>query len=979
MKKFDVQTAFDQFFENSNDLMLVLDSDCNVVKINPTCVKIFGYQPQELIGKHIMQLVHADDAERGAQQIKEIFKNEGVNFPFKNKALHKDGTTRWLSWSSQVIDGFLYATGVDITLQEEKLRNIEYVRRKYLSRNDSGIGLWEINLETREFYGDEHVYEMFGLPYKISQTLRNLEFVLTPEGREIVVSHLYKVLQSNIFENFDCEIIRQTDKQKRILSVTGNFIFDVDFNVKSFFGTMQDITEQREIKRQYDELSKLQHTILDAIDCGVLLVNKGRVQWFNKKEVFGYTEDDMRQQRYEFADVFKDPGMVAKLRGDGYNLMRVGVTYSTEFEVYRKDRTLAWIHVTGKMLSDESVVWTITDITPQKQASLSIAKSHALLKDTQKAAHIGCWETIGNGKSVKLDDVACRIFDINRSNHTMPVSHLLRYLDPKGRDSLRASFKANSQDDTFVSFSCHITTQEGNTRHIFVTGDILQWETEAGRIVGIVQDITRQEQLERELEEKRTRIDAIYATSPTAIGLIHGYDIFDCNKEFYRITGYQADELKDKGLLRLMSQGDIDRLNRKGLQSNDNVTVHSFETIFLRKTGRKVNVLLNFAIFGQADGSPRSSIISVTDITALKIAQQTNYQLIESINQSQSEFIIYDSNWIAVYANDKVFMAHNLTSDDIIGRRIREFDLDNKQQSLLYQKLMETGSVNGEFQVRNGNIVIWYSVRISPIYDKNKQISGYVSVKDDITARKNIEMELMKALSKAEQSDKMKEMLLQNLSHEVRTPLNAISGFAEIINESVGLPDDTLKSYTNIISNSCNQLMGIVSDMLVMSDIQLGQVSVATSRIVPHEVLKRLHGIFLPQAQAKGISLRYAEPVDIDVAIYTDETKLVQIISNLLTNAMKFTDKGGVKFGYTLSDKQIEFYVEDTGIGISDEDQRLIFDRFFQVTSNKASSHGTGLGLAISQSFAKMLHGKLTVESELGKGTTFRLTIPVKI
>ncbi|MBO7144891.1 MAG: PAS domain S-box protein [Salinivirgaceae bacterium] len=972
--------AFDLFFKNSNDLMLVLDSDCHILKINPTCVKIFGYQPEELIGRHIMELVHTDDKERGEQQIKEIYKTEGVNFPFKNKALHKDGSTRWLSWSSCVLGGILYATGTDVTRQEESLRNIEYIRRRYMKRSDSGIGLWEVNLETREFSGDEHVYEIFGLPYQSSQTLRTLEFVLTPEGREVVVSHLNKVICSNIFENFDCEIIRQTDKQKRTISVTGNFIFDKDFSVKSFFGTMQDITEQTEIKRQYDELSKLQHTILDAIDCGVLLVNKGRIQWFNKKEAFGYTEDDMREQRYEFVDVFKDPAMVAKLRGDGYNLMRIGVTYSTEFEVYKKDRTLAWVHVTGKMLSDESVVWTITDITAQKQASLSIAKSHALLKDTQRAAHIGSWETIGNGKSIKLDDVACRIFDIKRSNHTMTVSSLMRLLDQKGRDSLRASVKSNIiKDDTFINFNCHITTQAGNTRHIFVTGDNLNWGTESGRIVGIVQDVTRMEQLEQELEEKRTRIDAIYATSPTAIGLIHGYDIFDCNKEFYRITGYQADELKDKGLLRLMSPSEIDRLNRKGLQSNDNVTVHSFETVFLRKTGRKVNVLLNFSIFGQTDGSPRSSIISVTDITALKIAQQTNFQLIESINQSQNEFIIYDSNWIAVYANDKVFMAHNYESKDIIGQRIREFDLDNKQQNILYQKLMETGSVNGEFQVRNGNMIIWYSVRISPIYDKNKVITGYVSVKEDITTRKNIEMELMKALSKAEQSDRMKETLLQNLSHEIRTPLNAISGFAEIISESSGLPDDTLKSYTNIISNSCNQLMGIVSDMLVMSDIQLGRTSVAVTRIVPDEILRRLHRIFLQQAQAKNITLEYVEPADSSVVIYTDETKLVQIVSNLLTNAIKFTDKGGVWFGYSANDKQIEFYVRDTGIGISQEDMRQIFDRFFQVTSNKASSYGTGLGLAISQSFAKMLHGELNVESELGKGTVFHLIIPIKV
>lgn len=969
--------AFDLFFKNSNDLMLVLDSDCHILKINPTCVKIFGYQPEELIGRHIMELVHTDDKERGEQQIKEIYKTEGVNFPFKNKALHKDGSTRWLSWSSCVLGGILYATGTDVTRQEESLRNIEYIRRRYMKRSDSGIGLWEVNLETREFSGDEHVYEIFGLPYQSSQTLRTLEFVLTPEGREVVVSHLNKVICSNIFENFDCEIIRQTDKQKRTISVTGNFIFDKDFSVKSFFGTMQDITEQKEIKRQFEELSKLQHTMLTALEPLVALYSDGTIKWANKTEMLGYTLDYMKDK--PVSCVFKNYDDYVRIKAEAYQSMSGGNRYSIDFEAVSLNGESAWIHLSGKLMTPRSVIWTAIDITEQRNATLSLAKGHALLKDTQKAAHIGCWETVGNGRLLKLDDVACQIFDIDQSDHTMPVSSLMRFFDQKGRDSLRMSVKSTTLNDTFISFNCHITTQAGNKRHIFVTGDNLNWGTESGRIVGIVQDITRMEQLEMELEEKRTRIDAIYATSPTAIGLIHGYDIFDCNKEFYRITGYQADELKDKGLLRLMSPSEIDRLNRKGLQSNDNVTVHSFETVFLRKTGRKVNVLLNFSIFGQTDGSPRSSIISVTDITALKIAQQTNYQLIESINQSQNEFIIYDSNWIAVYANDKVFMAHNYESKDIIGQRIREFDLNNKQQSILYQKLMETGSVNGEFQVRNGNMILWYSVRISPIYDKNKLITGYVSVKEDITTRKNIEMELMKALSKAEQSDRMKETLLQNLSHEIRTPLNAISGFAEIISESSGLPDDTLKSYTNIISNSCNQLMGIVSDMLVMSDIQLGRTSVAVTRIVPDEILRRLHRIFLQQAQAKNITLEYAEPADSSVVIYTDETKLVQIVSNLLTNAIKFTDKGGVWFGYSANDKQIEFYVRDTGIGISQEDMRQIFDRFFQVTSNKASSYGTGLGLAISQSFAKMLHGELNVESELGKGTVFHLIIPIKV
>ena len=973
MDNINAQTAFELFFANSNDLLMIVDSDCRIVKINKICQRVFGYEQDEIVGKSIVEFIHNDDMDRALQQFQRLLDSPGQTLQFKNKATNRDGSTRWIQWTTCVEDGVLYSTGVDVTRLEENLRNVANFRRQYISREESDIGLWEYVLETQEFIGDERVYNIFGLPFKISQPIENLRCIVPLESQEIVNAHIESVIQSKMFENFECEIIRPTDNTKRVLSVKGNFIMDENFTVKSFFGTIQDITEQKEIMRQYDQLSKLQSTMLAALEPLVALYSDGAIKWANKREMLGYTLEYMKDK--PISCVFKNYDDYVRIKAEAYKSMSMGNRYSIDFEAATRDGGTAWIHLSGKRMTPQSVIWTAIDVTDQKNAAMSIAKNHALLKDTQRAAQIGCWETtVNDPHTIMLDEVACKIIDIDSEEEKMHISTALRLIGEVGRKNMHSNIRVMAPGSTFISFDSFIQTQKGNTKHIIITGDILK---ESKRIVGIVQDITKIEQLEHELEEKRRRIDAIYATSPTAIGLIHGYNIFDCNNEFYKITGYQADELFDKGLRRIMSPSEIERLKRKSQQSGDNATVHSFETVFLRKTGRKVNVLLNFSIFETDDKKQRSSIISVTDITALKIAQQTNYQLIESINQSQSEFIIYDSNWIAVYANDKVFIAHNLKSEDIIGQRIKEFDLDNKQQKILYQKLMETGSVNGEFQVRNTDVT-WYSVRISPIFDRNKQITGYVSVKENITARKNIEMELMKALSKAEQSDRMKETLLQNLSHEVRTPLNAISGFAEIISESVGLPEETLKSYTNIISNSCNQLLGIVSDMLVMSDIQLGQVSVAVSRIIPDEMLKRLFRIFLQQAQSKNINLEYAEPTDKSVVIYSDETKLGQILTNLLTNAIKFTDEGGVTFGFTTSEKQIKFYVRDTGIGISDENKRMIFDRFFQVTTNKASSYGTGLGLAISQSFAKMLKGQITVESELGKGATFYLTIPIK-
>ena len=219
-------------------------------------------------------------------------------------------------------------------------------------------------------------------------------------------------------------------------------------------------------------------------------------------------------------------------------------------------------------------------------------------------------------------------------------------------------------------------------------------------------------------------------------------------------------------------------------------------------------------------------------------------------------------------------------------------------------------------------------VSITPIVNTEGKITNYVSVKEDISARKKMEMELIKARDKAEQSDKLKDAFLQNMSHEIRTPLNAIVGFSNLLNETDLLTDDTIKNYTSIICNSSNQLLSIVTDVLTISSIQTGHENAILAPINLNKLLGHLYDILLPTVQNKNIDFIWQNTESADLDIVTDEIKLTQILTNLLNNAIKFTQTGEVRFGYYLSENNIELFVKDTGVGISKEFQDLIFERF---------------------------------------------------
>ena len=256
----------------------------------------------------------------------------------------------------------------------------------------------------------------------------------------------------------------------------------------------------------------------------------------------------------------------------------------------------------------------------------------------------------------------------------------------------------------------------------------------------------------------------------------------------------------------------------------------------------------------------------------------------------------------------------------------------------------------------------------------NKNYKKLISSKEKLD-KTNIE--LQKAKVKAEESDRLKSAFLANMSHEIRTPMNGILGFTKLLKEE-NLNAEEQKNYIEIIEKSGNRLLSIINDIVDISKIEAGQMKVSYSRTKVDEQMQYLYTFFRPETQDKGIELILKKPlVKKETIISSDCEKLYAILINLVKNAIKYTVRGTIEFGYEIKGDYIEFFVKDTGIGISKDRQKAIFERFIQADFNDIMARqGAGLGLSIAKAYVELLGGKIWVKSEIGKGSTFYFTIP---
>jgi PAS domain S-box-containing protein len=249
----------------------------------------------------------------------------------------------------------------------------------------------------------------------------------------------------------------------------------------------------------------------------------------------------------------------------------------------------------------------------------------------------------------------------------------------------------------------------------------------------------------------------------------------------------------------------------------------------------------------------------------------------------------------------------------------------------------------------------------------------------DITKTKNTVRELIHSKEKAEEADRLKSSFLANMSHEIRTPLNGILGFSQLLNDS-DITEERKSRYIEIINKSGEQLLTIISDILDISKLEVGQLPIVIEKYSVNAVIDDIFLMFEDKAHSENKQFFFEKGLsDQESLIFTDEIRLKQILINLVSNALKFTKKGHIKYGYFFKGEFLDFFVEDTGMGIPKEKQEIIFERFRQSGENMARDFGgTGLGLSICRGITDLLGGKIWVESDGISGSCFHFTIPYK-
>jgi len=617
-------------------------------------------------------------------------------------------------------------------------------------------------------------------------------------------------------------------------------------------------------------------------------------------------------------------------------------------------------------------------------AEEELQKSEMRLQKAQAIAHVGNWELDLSRKTMWGSDEALRIYGLNKEMHEIPYEIVKKSPLPEYRamldEALDRLLKYNEPYD--IEFKI-VRENDRAIRSVYSRAELLsEPEGDQVKIVGVLQDITDRKRSDEALKESEEKFRSITENSGDAIFITdqEGRYVYT-NKAVTEMIGFTSGEMLSKTIIDLSPPHKKD--DYSDIFKNIVSEGKGFSEIeLLKRDGNFISVDVNAVLL--ADGRVYASCRDITD------RKRTE----EELNQERRMLrTLIDNLPDPIYVKNKECRKVIANKADVenIGLKNESEVLGMTDIELFPGKIGERGFKDDKKVITTGKPIFnleeefinekgvkrWLQTTKIPLRDKDGNVSGLVGIGHDITERKAIFEELIRAKEKAEESDKLKTAFLHNISHEIRTPMNAIVGFSALLGEPE-IDNATRKSYIETIMQSSNHLLSIITDIVDISNIEANLIKTYKNEVSVNIILRSLCNQFIPKAVEKKIIIICETGLsDSDALVLTDKTKLTQILSNLLSNALKFTDKGQIKIWYRLKENYLEFGVSDTGIGISPEHHEKIFDRFYQVQNAMERLYeGTGLGLAISKAYIEQLGGKIWLTSEPGKGTSFYFTIP---
>ena len=376
------------------------------------------------------------------------------------------------------------------------------------------------------------------------------------------------------------------------------------------------------------------------------------------------------------------------------------------------------------------------------------------------------------------------------------------------------------------------------------------------------------------------------------------------------------------------------------------------------------------------------SFTYTVDITTRVKAEEDLRKISKAIEQSSHSVIVTDKKGKIEYINPNFVQVTGYQPEEIIGKMLNILKPGYAPEEIYNEVWGALNSGNewkGEFlNKRKNKETFWESVLITPVKNTKGEVTNFLALKEDINKKKEMEMELKWALDRAEESSRLKSSLLANMNHEIRTPLTGILGMAQILNEE--LSNSFLLQFAQNILISGKRLMTTLNAILDLSELESDNTQMSINEFYLGSQLKYSLGYYIDLAEKKNLYFRFILN-DENIAAYTDQKLCNQILMNIVDNAVKYTNKGGITISVEPvkeeNDLWLKISISDTGIGISPENQEMIFEEFRQISEGlNRSFEGTGLGLAIVKKMVNLLGGRIEVKSVVGLGSEFIVYFP---
>jgi PAS domain S-box-containing protein len=490
--------------------------------------------------------------------------------------------------------------------------------------------------------------------------------------------------------------------------------------------------------------------------------------------------------------------------------------------------------------------------------------------------------------------------------------------------------------------------------------------------------------LNKDLEESKEKFRKLSETTPTSIMMYQNDKWIYANKAATDLCGYAMDELAEMNFWDFVHPDYQQEIKDRGRLRQKNVEdKNTYEFKIISKDGTEKWVSLRGSTIKVNDAY--AGVITVIDETAIK---QYTHKLTESekkyrslIDNASEGFWLINDKFEAIEVNDFLCSLLGYKKEEILGKNPIEFFDEANQKIAQYHMSKMDSTEHRIFEIevrRKDGTHLPIMINATTLRDEAGNLKGSFSFVKDISMLKNVEKQLIDAREVAQNSDKLKSAFLANMSHEVRTPMNGILGFTELL-KGDDLSTDDKDYYVDIIQKSGERMLNTINDIIDISKIESGQMELQFSSINLKELFDEIYESFLEEAESK--SLKFSLDFQIakrDLNIRSDANKLTSILNKLIKNAIKYTMEGSVNIQVYMKDSTMHCVVKDTGIGIPKGREDAIFNRFEQADiGDKHALQGSGLGLSISLAFIKMLDGEISCKSEEGVGTEFSFWVPV--